>query len=114
MHMLAIVRVGCDVSSPNKIGTVEYYVQIQREGEIKGNERVYTLFTYDKEGTEKKVTSTSQKPNNEKLKENAFLRLYIKQEGKEKADIPDTEVKSYEEIQKDDLPAKTKEQLGVK
>lgn len=48
------------------------------------------------------------------MKENAFLRLYIKQEDEKKTDIPDTEVKSYEEVQKSDLPAKTKEKLGVK
>lgn len=48
------------------------------------------------------------------MKENAFLRLYIKQDDKKKTDIPDTQVKSYEEVQKTDLPAKTREKLGVK
>ncbi|OAB43285.1 YxeA family protein [Paenibacillus glacialis] len=110
--LFASFAVGCDVSSPSKIGTDEYYVQIQGEGEIKDKSRYYTLPTYDENGVEKKVTFTSVKPNNEKLKENAFLRLYIKQDDKKKTDIPDTEVKSYEEVQKDDLPAKTKEKLG--
>ncbi|ACK92043.1 YxeA family protein [Bacillus cereus] len=112
--LFASFTVGCDVSSPSKIGTEEYYVQIQGEGEIKNNKRVYALPTYNKDGDEKKVTFASQKPNNEKMKENAFLRLYIKQKDEKKTDIPDTEVKSYEEVQKSDLPAKTKEKLGVK
>ncbi|MED1511570.1 YxeA family protein [Bacillus proteolyticus] len=112
--LFASFAVGCDISSPSKIGTEEYYVQIQGEGEIKDNKRVYTLPTYGEDGGEKKVTFASQKPSNEKMKENAFLRLYIKQEDKKKTDIPDTEVKSYEEVQKSDLPAKTKEKLGIK
>ena len=112
--LFASFAVGCDVSSPSKIGTEEYYVQIQGEGEIKDNGRVYTLPTYNEDGDEKKVTFTSQKPNNEKMKEKAFLRLYIKQDDKKKTDIPDTEVKSYEEVKKSDLPAKAKEKLGVK
>lgn len=46
------------------------------------------------------------------MKENAFLRLYIKQEDEKKTDILDTKVKSYEEVQKADSPQK-KEKFGV-
>ncbi|ALZ64119.1 MULTISPECIES: YxeA family protein [Bacillus] len=113
--LFASFAVGCDLSSPIKMGSKEYYVQIQGEGKMEDNQRLYTLPTYDENGNEKTVTFSSQKrENDKKLKENAFLRLYIKQEDEKKTDIPNTEVKSYEEVQQADLPAKTKEKLGVK
>ena len=113
--LFASFGVGCNVSSPSKIGTDEYYVQIQGEGELKEKDRFYNLPTYDEDGAEKKVTFRSVKKENDgKLKENAFLRLYVKQDDKKKTDIPDTEMKAYEEVQKDDIPAKVKEKLGVK
>lgn len=58
--LFASFAVGCDVSSPSKIGTEEYYVQIQGEGEIKDNRRVYTLPTYNEDGEEKRLLSLAK------------------------------------------------------
>lgn len=113
LTLITSLIAGCNVATPNKIAADQYYVQIQGTGEIKDNRRYYTLPAYDEDGVEKKVTFTSVKSKNEQLQENAFLRLYVRQGNTEEIKIFDTEVKSYEEVQKEDLPKKTKEKLGV-
>ncbi|MED1512557.1 YxeA family protein [Bacillus proteolyticus] len=111
--------IGCERASLNRIGKDMYYVQIKGEGEVEKIEgytlRNYTLPAYDENGVKKKVTFRSKKASKDhKLNENAFLCLYISQADENKTEISSKEVKSYEEIQKDDLPSKVKEKLNVK
>lgn len=113
LTFIASFAAGCSVSTPNKIAADQYYVQIQGTGELKDNRRYYTLTAYDEAGVEKIVTFTSAKSINEQLQENAFLRLYVRQGEKEEMEILDTEVKSYEEVQQEDLPEKIKEKFEV-
>ncbi|MFJ8513264.1 YxeA family protein [Lysinibacillus xylanilyticus] len=113
LTLIASFVAGCNVATPNKIAADQYYVQIQGTGEMKDNRRFYTLPAYDEDGVEKKVTFSSVKSKNEQLQENAFLRLYVRQGNTEKIEILDTEVKSYEEVEKEDLPKKIKEKFGV-
>ena len=47
-----------------------------------------------------------QKENDHKLNEDALLRLFVNQDDNNKNEISSIEVKSYEEIQKADLPEK--------
>ncbi|WP_231122466.1 DUF1093 domain-containing protein [Bacillus thuringiensis] len=37
------------------MGTEQYYVHITNKGKVKGNQRFYTLSTYNKDGVEKKL-----------------------------------------------------------
>ncbi|EMA6345045.1 YxeA family protein [Bacillus cytotoxicus] len=107
--------IGCERSPTiNRMGTEQYYVQITNNGEVKGNQRFYTLPTYNKDGVEKTVTFGSVKPKNKPLKENAFIRLYIDQKDNNNTEINHKEIKSYEEVQKDDLPSKVKERFHIK
>jgi uncharacterized protein YxeA len=72
------------------------------------------LPAYDEDGVKKQITFRStKKENDQKLNENAFLRLYVDQDDKDKNEISSIEVKSYEEIQKADLPEKVKEKFNV-
>ena len=96
------------------MGTEQYYVQTTNSGEIKGNQRFYTLSTYNKDGIEKTVTFRSVEPENKPLKENAFIRLYVDQKDDNNTEINHREIKSYEEVQRDDLPSKVKEKLHIK
>lgn len=106
--------IGCERSPTiNRMGTEQYYVQITNNGEIKKNQRFYTLSTYNKDGVEKTVTFGSVKSENKPLKENAFIRLYVDQKDKKNTEINHREIKSYEEVQKDDLPSKVKEKLHI-
>ncbi|MEC2393706.1 cytoplasmic protein, partial [Bacillus toyonensis] len=62
----------------------------------------------------KKITFIStKKENDHKLNDNAFLSIYVYQDDIYKNEISSIEVKSYEEIQKVDLPGKVKEKLNV-
>ncbi|SCC28426.1 YxeA family protein [Bacillus wiedmannii] len=111
--------IGCERASLNRIGKDVYYVQIQGEGTIEKvegkNLRNYTLHAYDEDGVKKQITFRSKKASNEhKLNENAFLCLYVDQDDKSKNEISSIEVKSYEEVQEADLPAKVKEKLNAK
>ena len=54
-RLFASFAVGCDLSSPIKMGSKEYYVQIQGEGKMEDNQRLYTLPTYDENGNEKQL-----------------------------------------------------------
>ncbi|HDR7968814.1 YxeA family protein [Bacillus pacificus] len=111
--------IGCERASLNRIGKDVYYVQIKGEGTIQKiegkNLRNYTLPAYDKDGVKKQITFRStKKENDHKLNENAFLCLYVDQDDKSKNEISSIEVKSYEEVQEADLPAKVKEKLNTK
>ncbi len=55
-----------------------------------------------------------KKENNHKLNADAFLRLYVDQDDNNKNEISSIEVKSYEEIQKADLPEKIREKFTIK
>ncbi|MED0989388.1 YxeA family protein [Bacillus nitratireducens] len=110
--------IGCERASLNRIGKDVYYVQIKGEGTIEKvegrNLRNYTLPAYDEAGIKKQITFRStKKENDHKLNENAFLCLYVDQDDNNKNEISSIEVKSYEEIQKEDLPEKVKEKFNV-
>ncbi|WP_212936017.1 YxeA family protein [Bacillus hominis] len=110
--------IGCERVSLNRIGKDVYYVQIKSEGAIEKvegrNLRNYTLPAYDEDGAKKQITFRStKKENDHKLNENAFLRLYVAQEDKDKNEISSIEVKSYEEIREADLPEQVKEKFTV-
>ncbi|MEN1936029.1 YxeA family protein [Paenibacillus sp. 102] len=111
--------IGCERASLNRFGKDVYYVQIKGVGEVEKvegkNLRNYTLPAYDENGVEKKVRFRSKKTSNDhKLNENAFLCIYVDQDNEKKTDISSIEVKSYEEVPKEDLPTKVKEKLNVK
>ncbi|MGE6536247.1 YxeA family protein [Bacillus luti] len=111
--------IGCERASLNRIGKDVYYVQIEGEGTIEKvegrNLRNYTLSAYDEDGVKKQITFRStKKENDHKLNENAFLRLYVDQDDKDKNEISSIDVKSYEEIQKSDLPTKVQEKFNIK
>ncbi|MBG9598471.1 YxeA family protein [Bacillus mycoides] len=113
------LTIGCERASLNRIGKDVYYVQIKGEGfieKIEGrNLRNYTLPAYDEDGVRKQITFRSKKQSNDqKLNEKAFLCIYVDQENKDKNEISSIEVKSYEEIQKADLPLKVKEKFNAK
>ncbi|AIE33755.1 YxeA family protein [Bacillus thuringiensis] len=111
--------IGCERSSVNRIGKDVYYMQIKGEGTIEKvdhrNLRNYTLSAYDEDGVKKQITFRStKKENNHKLNEDAFLRLYVDQDDNSNNEISSIEVKSYEEIQKTDLPKKVKDKFTIK
>ncbi|WMT38825.1 YxeA family protein [Paenibacillus sp. D2_2] len=90
----------------NRIGADSYYVQIQDSGkEIEGKSdsgEIYTHYEYtmtgfDKDGKEKAFTFTAQKD----LRKQAYLQVYLKGD----------EVKSYQEVQANELPEKAKQKL---
>ncbi|MBE7149489.1 YxeA family protein [Bacillus mycoides] len=105
--VFASLLVGCDI---NRMGKDEYYVQITTDG-IEKNEKSddgkpfkyfeYKLTGFDKEGKEKELEFTAQK----NLRKEAFLRVYHSDK---------KGVSAWEEVKKDELPAKVKEKLGVK
>ena len=111
--------IGCERASLNRIGKDVYYVQIKGEGDTEKvedrNLRKYTWPPYDEDGVKKQITFRStKKENDQKLKEDAFLRLYVDQDDNNKKEISSIEVKSYEEIQKADLPEKVKDKFTIK
>ncbi|GAA0392209.1 YxeA family protein [Paenibacillus motobuensis] len=90
----------------NRLGADSYYVQIQDSGkEIEGKSDSGKIFTYyeytikgfDEDGKEKTFTFTAQKD----LRKQAYLQVYLKGD----------EVKSYQEVQANDLPEKAKQKL---
>ncbi|MED0967172.1 YxeA family protein [Bacillus paramycoides] len=98
-------------SEKSRMGTEQYYVQITNKGEVKGNQRFYTLSTYNEDGVEKTVTFGSVKPIDTPFKENAFIRLYVRHKDHSNVEINHKEVTSYEGVQKDDLPYKSKRKI---
>ncbi|MED2761076.1 YxeA family protein [Bacillus thuringiensis] len=111
--------IGCERALLNRIGKDVYYMQIKGEGTIEKvndrNLRNYTLPAYDEDGVKKQITFRSTKKENaHKLNEDAFLRLYVDQDDDSKNERSSIEVKSYEEIQKADLPEKVKDKFTIK
>ncbi|HDR8178909.1 TPA: YxeA family protein [Bacillus cereus] len=111
--------IDCERASLNRIGKDVYYMQIKGEGTIEKvdhrNLRNYTLSAFDEDGVKKQITFRStKKENNHKLNEDAFLRLYVDQDDNSNNEISSIEVKSYEEIQKTDLPKKVKDKFTIK
>jgi len=108
LTVFSSMLVGCNL---NRIGTEKYYVQItvdgketdakSMEGEIMGKEFTYKLPGFDTEGKEKELEFRTQK----NLRKEAFLLVYYSK---------DKGVKSWEEVEKGDLPTKAKEKLSVK
>jgi len=105
--VFATMLVGCDL---NRMGKDEYYVQITVDGkeEVSKSDSgekfksfKYKLPAFDKEGKEKEMEFTAQK----NLRKEAFLRVYYSDK---------KGVTAWEEVKKDELPAKVKEKLGVK
>ncbi|EMA6342296.1 YxeA family protein [Bacillus cytotoxicus] len=105
--VFASVLVGCDL---NRMGKDTYYVQITEDGKAyegkadngtKYTDYQYKLAGFDEEGKEKTMEFTAQK----NLRKEAFLRIYYSDK---------KGVTAWEEVQKDELPAKVKEKLGVK
>ena len=105
--VFASLLVGCDL---NRMGKDEYYVQITVDGkEYNGksdNGEPYKHFEYklkgfDKDGKEKELEFNAQK----NLRKNAFLRVYHSDK---------KGVSAWEEVKKDELPAKVQEKLGAK
>ena len=105
--VFASVLVGCDL---NSMGKDTYYVQITVDGKVyegkaddgtRYTDYQYKLAGFDEEGKEKTMEFTAQK----NLRKEAFLRIYYSDK---------KGVTAWEEVQKDELPAKVKEKLGVK
>ncbi|NWK71857.1 YxeA family protein [Bacillus paramycoides] len=105
--VFASLLVGCDL---NRMGKDEYYVQITVDGkEYHGKsdngksykDYQYKLTGFDKDGKEKELEFNAQK----NLRKEAFLRVYYSDK---------KGVTAWEEVKKDELPAKVKEKLGVK
>ncbi|ANN35501.1 hypothetical protein A9498_29235 (plasmid) [Bacillus thuringiensis serovar coreanensis] len=99
--------VGCDL---NRLGKDEYYVQITTDGIKKTYEGSsskyfeYKLTGFDKDGKEKELEFNAQK----NLRKEAFLRVYYSDKKGEEG------VSAWEEVKKDELPAKVKGKLAVK
>ncbi|MDM5157062.1 YxeA family protein [Bacillus sp. DX1.1] len=105
--VFATMLVGCDL---NRMGKDEYYVQITVDGkEEKGkadNGTPYTNYEYklagfDEDGKEKTMEFNA----NKNLRKEAFLRVFHSDK---------KGVTAWEEVKKEDIPAKAKEKLGVK
>ncbi|MBE5107155.1 YxeA family protein [Bacillus thuringiensis] len=105
--VFASLLVGCDI---NRLGKDEYYVQITVDGKEyngkasngeKYKDYQYKLTGFDKDGKEKELEFNAQK----NLRKEAFLRVYYSDK---------KGVTAWEEVKKDELPAKVKEKLGAK
>ncbi|MEC2715796.1 YxeA family protein [Bacillus cereus] len=117
--LLSSFTISCERALLNRIGKDVYYIQIKDEETIENvddrNLRNYPLPAYDEDGVKKQITFRStKKENDHKLNEDAFLRLYVDQDDNSKNEISSIEVKSYEEIQKADLPEKVKDKFTIK
>ncbi|MCY7779662.1 YxeA family protein [Bacillus haynesii] len=98
---------GCNL---NRMGTDEYYVHITGNGKEETSKfddgEEYSVFKYelagfDEDGQEKTMEFTADK----NLRTGAFLRLFYSE---------NKGVKSWEEVEKDEIPGKAKDRLGVK
>ena len=58
------------------MGSKEYYVQIQGEGKMEDNQRLYTLPTYDENGNEKQLHLVVKRENDKNLKKMHFTSLH--------------------------------------
>lgn len=91
----------------NRLGADNYYVQITENGKkieyksTNGEKFVsyeYTLPAINEDGKEQNLTFTS----NHQLREKAYINLFVKRE---------KEVTSYQEVKKEEIPAKAREKL---
>ncbi|MCY8008685.1 YxeA family protein [Bacillus haynesii] len=107
MIIFAALLSGCNL---NRVGTDEYYVHITGNGKEDTSKfddgEEYSVFKYvlagfDEDGQEKTMEFTADK----NLRIGAFLRLFYSE---------NKGVKSWEEVEKDDIPEKAKDRLGVK
>ncbi|EJR80279.1 YxeA family protein [Bacillus cereus group sp. MYBK249-1] len=105
--VFATMLVGCDL---NRMGKDEYYVQITVDGTEKNKKFddgepfksfEYKLPAFNKDGNEKEMEFNAMK----NLRKEAFLRVYYSDK---------KGVTAWEEVKKDELPAKVREKLGVK
>lgn len=93
----------------NRWGKDKYYVQITTDGietTYEGSTSKhfeYKLTGFDKDGKEKELNFDAQK----NLRKEAFLRVYY-------SDKEGEGVSAWEEVKKDELPAKVKEKLAAK
>lgn len=103
----AAVLSGCNL---NRLGADQYYVQITADGKEDVSKtddgKEYKMFNYklagfDEDGHEKTMEFTADK----NLRKDAFLRVYYSNK---------KGVKSWEEVEKDDIPKNAKDKLGVK
>src|SRR5699024_12147032 len=96
VNRMSILSVLLNDRKPQTIGSDEYNVQVQNNGEKYTEENYtryeYTLNGFDEDGKSKDMTFTA----NHELKKNAYLRIYYKKD----------EVITYEEVKKDDMPEK--------
>ncbi|WP_412676037.1 YxeA family protein [Bacillus paramycoides] len=76
--------IGCERS---RMGTKQYYVQITNKGKVKGNQRFYTLSTYNEDGVKKQLHLECVKPIDTLLKENAFICLYVRHKDNSNVEI---------------------------
>ncbi|GAA0831620.1 YxeA family protein [Bifidobacterium pullorum subsp. gallinarum] len=91
----------------NRLGTDQYYVQIQEGTRVEDKSDdgkkytyyEYTLEGFDKEGAAKTLTFTAQK----ELRKEAYLRVYVKKSG----------VGSYQEVQANELPEQARAKLEM-
>ncbi|MBY0597368.1 YxeA family protein [Bacillus bingmayongensis] len=112
LALFATMLVGCVSINKmyNRGGKDVYYVQIKNDGEEhkdrfdNGEQYIYyqyKLVGFDKDGKEKELEFRADK----NLRKEAFLSVFYSDK---------RGVTSWEEVKKDDLPAKVKEKLGVK
>lgn len=104
--IVPMVLTGCNDRYNPFASKTYYYVIIKGEGTSQKDDngkvmesREYELPAYDKEGKEKVITFTGM----QQLREGAFLKLTLKGES----------VKTYEEVQKEDIPKAAAEKLDI-
>ena len=66
------------------MGSKEYYVQIQGEGKMEDNQRLYTLPTYDENGNEKQLHLVVKRENDKNLKKMHFYVFTLNKRTKRK------------------------------
>lgn len=105
--IVPMVLTGCSDRYNPFASKTYYYVIIEGEGTPQKDDngevmesREYKLPAYDKEGKEKIITFTGI----QQLREGAFLKLTLKGES----------VKTYEEVQKEDIPKEAIEKMNIK
>ncbi|MEV2911616.1 YxeA family protein [Paenibacillus larvae] len=100
--VVVVMLTGCDF---NRMFKDQVYTQIKGEGQLVGDRYEYTLPAYNEKGEE--IQLTFYKFGEDRFKQDAYLRLYVKgKDGKK-------EVTSYEEVKKEELPNKVKEKLHI-
>lgn len=96
------VSKGFDRTTILNLGADKYYLKTTEEYKqhIRGTIYEYEINGYDEKGNEKSINFTA----NTLLEKDRYLRVFIKGD----------EVKSYEEVQENELPDKVKSVYGTK